>query len=169
MHKIILVYNSNTKTYKKNVYPIVIKSNLKGKNLLDNPTISKLLNLFTVRGKKNTSYKRLTNSLKYIKCKLKKNSIKYINTNINKISPSIEVTKVRKGKYIKHKPIPIGKNRQLSLSLRWLKELILSNKFYYTNKLIKEVIRIENGSSSLLKRKKNYLKYAIRNRDNINK
>ena len=83
-------------------------------------TVSKFVNILMERGKKATAERILYGALEIVAKKSGEEALEAFQKALNNIKPSVEVKSRRVGGATYQVPVEVNRNRQTSLSLRWI-------------------------------------------------
>ncbi len=85
-----------------------------------NPTVEKLINCVMTEGKKNVAQKIVYGAFELVKQRANDEPLKIFKKAIENVKPSLEVKSRRVGGANYQVPVEVNRNRQTSLSLRWI-------------------------------------------------
>ncbi len=143
----------------------IVKNEVKPDPLYGDIVVSKFINQLMRKGKKTTARKILYKALEKIKEKKKTDPLDVFNAAIENASPSMEVRSKRIGGAIYQVPIPVGKERRMSLSMRWIIGSSRSKKGKsMEEKLTEEIINASDNSGAAVKKKEEVHKMAEANK-----
>ncbi len=133
--------------------------------LYNDVVLSKFINQVMRKGKKSTARKIVYQSLERVKDKKKSDPIEIFNNAIENASPSMEVRSKRIGGAIYQVPIPVGKERRMSLAMRWIIGSAKSKKGKaMEEKLAEEILNASDNTGAAVKKKEEIHKMAEANR-----
>jgi len=85
-----------------------------------NPLVQKLINCLMYKGKKSVAQKIVYDSLESIRQRTNDEPIKVFKKALENVKPALEVKSRRVGGANYQVPVEVNRNRQTSLSLRWI-------------------------------------------------
>ena len=88
--------------------------------VLGNPLVQKLVNCLMHEGEKSVAQKIVYRSLELIKERAKDDPLKIFKKALDNVKPALEVKTRRVGGANYQVPVEVNRNRQNSLSLRWI-------------------------------------------------
>ncbi len=143
----------------------IVKNEISPDPLYGNVVVSKFINQLMRKGKKSIARKIIYKSFEKIKEKKKKDPIEIFNDAIENASPSMEVRSKRIGGAIYQVPVPVGKERRMSLAMRWIIGSSKSKKGKsMEEKLAEEIINASENSGAAVKKKEEIHKMAEANK-----
>ncbi len=143
----------------------IVKSEVKPDPLYEDVVLSKFINQIMRKGKKSIARKITYKALEKVKEKKKTDPIETLNTAIENASPSMEVRSKRIGGAIYQVPVPVGKERRMSLAMRWIVGASRSKKGRsMEDKLAEEIISASDNSGAAVKKKEEIHKMAEANK-----
>ncbi len=143
----------------------IVKNEVKPDPLYEDVVLSKFINQIMRKGKKSIARKIVYKALEKIKEKKKTDPIEILNTAIENASPSMEVRSKRIGGAIYQVPVPVGKDRRMSLAMRWIVGASRSKKGRsMEDKLTEEIINASDNSGTAVKKKEEIHKMAEANK-----
>jgi small subunit ribosomal protein S7 len=86
----------------------------------NNPVVQKLINCLMYKGKKSVAQQIVYNALEVIGKKSNDDPIKVFKKALENVKPALEVKSRRVGGANYQVPVEVNRNRQTSLSLRWI-------------------------------------------------
>ncbi len=131
----------------------------------DNVVIAKFINQVMRKGKKTIAEKIVYQSFEGIKKKTKKDPLEVFEEALKNASPLLEVKSKRIGGATYQVPIPVEKDRKLTLAMRWIIEAAKSKKGKpMAGKLAEELIAAAENTGKAIKKKENIHRMAEANR-----
>jgi len=141
------------------------KNEVKPDYKYDDLIVAKFINQVMKKGKKTVAERIVYGSFDLIKRKTKQDPIEVFEKAINNASPLIEVKSKRVGGATYQVPVPVDKERRLTLALRWIIQAAISKKGKpMKEKLATEIMSAAENSGSVIKKKENVHKMAEANR-----
>jgi len=133
--------------------------------LYNDVVVSKFINQVMRKGKKSVARKIVYRAFERAKEKKKKDPVEIFNMALENASPSMEVRSKRIGGAIYQVPIPVGKERRMSLSMRWLIGAARSRKGKsMEEKLSEEIINASDNTGTAVKKKEDIHRMAEANK-----
>jgi small subunit ribosomal protein S7 len=127
--------------------------------------VSKFINQIMRQGKKSIARKIVYRAFDRIKEKKKSDPIEIFNIALENASPSMEVRSKRIGGAIYQVPVAVGKERRMSLAMRWLINAAKSKKGRpMQDKLSDELISASENTGAAVKKKEDVHKMAEANK-----
>lgn len=125
--------------------------------------VSKLINYVMERGKKDTARKVVYDAFEILK--KEGDPVAIFTTAIENVQPSLEVRSRRVGGANYQVPTPVRPERQLALSLRWMRDAARSKKGKpMAEKLATEILAASKGEGDAINKKENMHKMADANK-----
>ena len=131
----------------------------------DSIVVAKFINQIMERGKKTTAEKIVYQCFDEIKKETKKEPLEVFEEALKNASPLLEVKSKRVGGATYQVPIPVEKDRKLTLAMRWIIEAAKSKKGKpMKEKLAEELIAAAENTGKAIKKKENVHRMAEANR-----
>lgn len=129
-------------------------------------TVSVLINMIMVQGKKSIAQRITYNALEIVKKKLETDdAVAILNKAIDNARPLLEVKSRRVGGATYQVPIEVKTDRGLTLSLRWIRDFARAKKGKpMEERLAQELLDAYNGTGSAVKKKEDTHKMAEANK-----
>lgn len=138
---------------------------MKELQFLKSPLGSKFVNHLMRDGKKSKAEKILLGSLIKLKKLGKDDPIEVIHLALENVKPLVEVRSVRIGGSSYQIPVPLAKNRQYSLGIRWIIESARNrNGYKMSDKLFDEFLEASKNQGASVRRRLTLHKLADANR-----
>lgn len=138
---------------------------MKELQFLNSPLGGKIVNHLMRDGKKAKAEKILLTSLIKLKRIEKKDPIKTIQLALENVKPLVEVRSIRIGGSSYQIPVPLTKNRQYSLGIRWIIESARNrNAYKMSDNLFDELLDASKNQGASVKRRLTLHKLADANR-----
>ena len=144
-----------------------IQKNLQKKIIYNIDTLilwNLILGCFIKGGKKYLSYYFLINMLFFIKKEKKKNPILILKLRLDVIKPDILLYNKRKGSIMYELPRFLSIEKSIQKSVEWLIKLTKKRKKNTLNMLLLELENIKGNKGDILKKKKNIVLIAAKNK-----
>lgn len=131
----------------------------------DSVVVSKFINQVMRKGKKTVAEKIVYQSFEEIKKETKKEPLEVFEEALTNASPLLEVKSKRIGGATYQVPIPVEKDRKLTLAMRWIIDAARSKKGKpMAEKLAEELIAAAENTGKAIKKKENIHRMAEANR-----
>ena len=132
----------------------------------NNVLIARFVNYIMLDGKKSIIEKAVYNALDELQNKLKKEPVNLFEELIDKITPRIEVRPRRIGGATYQIPVEVGDRRGIALALKWLTTSVRKQSSGKTlsEKIVKSLIEIQNGTGWAYKKKEEVFRMAEANK-----
>ncbi len=143
----------------------IVKNEIHPDPLYNNVVVSKFINHIMKKGKKSVAQKILYQALEKVGEKKKGDPVEIFENALENVSPSMEVRSRRIGGAIYQVPIPVGKERRMSLAMRWLILSARSKKGKaMQEKLAEEIINASENTGAAVKKKEDVHRMAEANK-----
>ena len=142
----------------------VIKREIQPDLIYGSILVSKFTNYLMKKGKKSVARKVLMDSFQIIE-KSKKDPIEIFEAAIENVGPLMEVRSKRVGGATYQVPIPVAKDRRISLASRWIINAASSKKGKpMKEKLAEELLNAASNTGSAIKKKEDTHRMAEANK-----
>ena len=134
-------------------------------SVYDNVVVSKFINHLMKGGKKTVAEKILYQAFDKIKEKTKKEPLEVFEEALKNTSPLLEVKSKRVGGATYQVPVPVEKDRKLTLAMRWIIQAAKSKKGRpMKEKLAEELMAAAENTGKAIKKKEDTHRMAEANR-----
>jgi len=134
-------------------------------SIYDSVVIAKFINQVMRKGKKSVAEKVVYQAFEEIKKKTKKEPLEVFEEALKNASPLLEVKSKRIGGATYQVPMPVEKDRKLTLAMRWIIEAARSRKGKpMSEKLAEELIAAAENTGKAIKKRENIHRMAEANR-----
>jgi small subunit ribosomal protein S7 len=131
----------------------------------DSVVIAKFINRIMERGKKTVAERIVYEAFDEIKKKTKRDPVEVFEQAMQNTSPSLEVRSKRVGGATYQVPVPVGKERKLTLAMRWIIQEAKKRKGETMGKkLAKELMEASENTGKAIKKKNDVHRMAEANR-----
>ncbi len=131
----------------------------------DSVVIAKFINRIMERGKKTVAERIVYQAFDEIKKKTKRDPVEVFEQAMQNASPSLEVRSKRVGGATYQVPVPVGKERKLTLAMRWIIQEAKKRKGEKMGKkLAKELMEAAENTGKAIKKKNDVHRMAEANR-----
>jgi small subunit ribosomal protein S7 len=133
--------------------------------IYDSVVIAKFINQIMERGKKTVAERIVHEAFDEIKIKTKRDPVEVFEQAMQNASPSLEVRSKRVGGATYQVPVPVGKERKLTLAMRWIIGEARKRKGENMGKkLAKELMEASENTGKAIKKKNDVHRMAEANR-----
>ena len=134
-------------------------------SVYDSVIVAKFINQVMRRGKKTIAEKIVYQAFEEVKKKTQKEPLEIFEEALKNASPLLEVKSKRVGGATYQVPVPVEKDRRLTLAMRWIIEAAKSKKGKsMEEKLAEELIAAAQNTGAAIKKKENIHRMAEANR-----
>jgi small subunit ribosomal protein S7 len=128
-------------------------------------TVTKLINIIMLDGKKSTAERALYGAMELVAKRANEDGLKVLKKALENIKPMIEVKSRRVGGATYQVPVEVRTDRRVSLAMRWLtKYANARSEKTVTDKLAGEILDAYNNRGSAVKKREDTHKMAEANR-----
>jgi small subunit ribosomal protein S7 len=128
-------------------------------------TVTKLINIIMLDGKKSTAERALYGAMELVAKRANEDGLKVLKKALDNIKPMIEVKSRRVGGATYQVPVEVRTDRRVSLAMRWLtKYANARSEKTVTDKLAGEILDAYNNRGSAVKKREDTHKMAEANR-----
>ncbi len=143
----------------------IVKKEIQPDPLYGSVVVSKFTNHIMRKGKKSIARKILYRALEKVGEKTKGDPVEIFERALENVSPSMEVRSKRIGGAIYQVPIVVGKERRMSLAMRWIVSAANSKKARpMEDKLAEEIVSASENAGVAYKQKETVHKMAESNK-----
>ncbi len=143
----------------------ITKHEIQPDPLYGNVVVAKFVNHIMRKGKKSIARKILYQALEQVSEKKKSDPVEIFEKALDNIGPNMEVRSRRIGGAIYQVPIPVAKERRMSLAMRWL---VLSARTKKNkpmqDRLAEEIINASENTGAAVKKKEEIHRMAEANK-----
>jgi len=130
-----------------------------------NVQVGRFINYIMQDGKKTVASKIVYKAFDIIQDKTKQDPIEVFESAINKVAPVLEIKSKRVGGATYQVPMEVRGNRRMLLAFRWMLTAAKARKGRpMAEKLAAEILDIQNGTGSAIKKRDDVQKMAESNR-----
>ncbi len=143
----------------------IVKKEIHPDFLYENVVVSKFINHIMRKGKKSVARKTFYQALEKVSDKKKGDPIEVFEKALENVGPSMEVRSRRIGGAIYQVPIPVGRERKISLAMRWIISTAKSKKKKsMEDSLAEEIINASENTGVAVKKKEDIHRMAEANK-----
>ncbi|MBZ1356150.1 MAG: 30S ribosomal protein S7 [Candidatus Nealsonbacteria bacterium] len=142
----------------------ITRKEIESDSLYNSVLVSKFINQVMKDGKKTIARKAVYGAFEIMKSK-KKDPLETFELAIENVAPSMEVRSKRVGGATYQVPVPVSKERKVSLAIRWILNAVKAKKRNtLAEKIAEELLNAANSTGSAIKKTEDVHRMAESNK-----